>query len=574
MLEFIKIKNFALIKEETIQFREGIHIITGETGSGKSLILDSIYSILGTKSNIIDIRNESNSYKIEALFNINKNECAKKWLLEKNLENEENRIILTRELYRDGKNKITINSSLTTLSNLKELGKIIAETHKQNEQLEIFNPEKQLEFIDDFGNLQNLKNKVKKQFFLYQEIKKKLEKLKLEEKLRLEKVENLEFQINEIETLNLKQNEEKNLLEEEKSLIYFEQINKNLEEISYNIHKKEDSAINLMYQVENSINSILKVQPKFENLQKIAKEVSISLEEMNREISSQISVTNYNPQTLEEIQTRLAKIQKMKKKYYKFLSSDETLDEYLKSLHLSLEKIQEDRQELIKIEKEFNLVVEVLQNLSLELSENRQETISKLEPILKKEVKEVSLNDAKFQFKLNWTEHSKGDFFHNKKSYLLKEEGLDSVELYFTANLGEKLYPIKKIASGGEISRLMLVFKNILGKKAKKSLMIFDEIDTGIGGETANQVAKKLENISNRGEHQIILVTHLQQIAKIAHHHYRSQKHIENNRTVSKISYIQKEERAVELAKMISGLKITKGSIQHAKELLLEKTTT
>ncbi|MBE7411476.1 MAG: DNA repair protein RecN [Leptospiraceae bacterium] len=566
MLKRLVVKDFALIENLDLNLTDGLTAITGETGSGKSLVLDSLASVLGGRCNTMNIRTGAKKYQIEAIFDISNKPEAKDWLKEKGFDSENGEVILRKELHSDGKARIQIGGSLAPLQHLREFGQILAEVHRQNDQLFLLDKSKQLGILDNFANLVNLKKCVKENFHTYKAIKKRLDELSKNEEEEKKRIDLLKFQIEEIDNAKLKEGEEENLQREESLLIFGEKASENYNTITYLLEDSEESIFRSFSKVISSAEKISSIHPDFNGKKEELIEIFTRLKEIYMEISDEKDEVFFSEDRLESIQNRLSEIGKLKKKYGK--SIPEIL-EYRKRILSDLENSLTREESISSLNAELMNSCGVLSSQSVKLSQLRREAIANFEHEFQKELSEIGMKDAKLQIVLRWELSPEGEIAEGGKRYIVTEEGLDQIEFYFSANQGEKPRPLRKIASGGEMSRVMLSLKVILEKDNSNKLLIFDEIDSGLGGETASIVAEKLKKISE--ENQVVLITHLQQIAAVGIDHWKVEKEVQNGRTFTKVTALPNSKRIEELAKMISGENITKGAMEHAKELLKKK---
>lgn len=562
MLRFLKIRDFALIEELELEFEKGLTCVTGETGSGKSLILDAISSILGARCNTINIRNGAKKYSVEAIFDISDNAEVRAWLLEKSIDIEENDLYLKKELMIDGKSRIQIGASLAPASYLKELGFLLSEVHRQNEQLFILERDTQLNYLDEFASLGGLKKQVREKFHEFKDVKDRLQKIIGSDEERNRRVDLLNYQIHEIKSIDPKPGEEDELLKDELLLINGEKTAENYGILSHYLTEKEDSILSNFVKILNASDKILQYNPGFSDMREELYETYNKLKDISHSINSDKEEIFYSEERLELVQKRLDEINKLKRKYGKTI--EDVLD-YSKKSELELEAINSSSENIGILQKELEKSTSELTKLAVKLSEFRREAILKLESYIQKELTDLGMKDARLQIVLRWEQSGDGEISESGRKYVINETGLDQIDFYFSANAGEKPRPLRKIISGGEMSRVMLALKSILNKD-KNKLLIFDEIDSGIGGEVANIVGDKLKKISS--ESQVLLITHLHQIAALSDYQMKVYKDVKNGRTFTSAEFVPDERRAEEIAKMMAGENLTKGVINFAEKLL------
>ena len=558
MLKFLKIKDFALIESLELELESGLVTITGETGSGKSLVLDAISSLLGAKCNTMNIRSGEKKYQLEALFSIDSS--CKNWLEEKGIEFESDEIYIKKELFSDGKSRIQMGSSLAPAGFLKEFGNLLSEVHRQNDQSYLLEKSTQLEYLDRFSGLASIKKEFSEKFKTFSTLKKRFLELNQSSDEKLKQIDLLKYQIGEISAAKLIPGEEEQLLKDEKLLLHGEKAMENYSIISEILSEAETSVLKGLSKILSASEKIESINPEFSGTRKEFYEIYDRLKDISHSIIDEQDEVFFSEDRLSSIQERLDTIYRLKKKYGFDIAE---ILSFLEKAKIELETIENSETDILSLEKEMLSSRESMTELAVKLSNLRRNSILKLESLLQKEFQDLGLKNAKLQIVMRWEQAIEGELYDGDKKYLVSESGLDHVDFYFSANAGEKPRPLRKIISGGEMSRVTLALKSILGNER---ILVFDEIDSGVGGETAFRLAEKLKSISK--DSQVILITHSQQIAALSDIHLVVSKNVVDNRTSSKVSLVNKEDRATELAKMISGEHITKGAMEHAKELL------
>ena len=562
MLKKLKIKDFALIEDLDLTIKDGTTAITGETGSGKSLVLDALASILGAKCNTMNIRSGSKKYQIEVLFDIKNNREVLNWLTEKGIPSS-GELLLRKELNIEGKSRIQINEALAPTQLLKELGGLLAEVHRQGEQHSLLEKEKQLEFLDIYADSGNLKKEFKKTFTKYRNLKQKIFDLEAKESERSSKLELFKYQLDELQKINIKEGEEEVLLEEEKILLQGEKVSSNLSYIHEILGGGEQNVLSIFPRIIFALEKIQNIQPEYLKWKEEFIEIHSNLKSLHSSVLEESDDIFYSLERLETVQNRLDDIAKIKKKYGKDYSE---LVEYRKNLELDLDGMTESSTEIAELQSKLVKLQREVSERASELSQKRKSAISQMEKEITNEFQLLGMKDSKLQIVMKWESSQEGEIEEGDRKFYITENGLDQVDFYFSANQGEKPRPLRKIASGGEMSRVLLALKSLLGSRLPGRLLIFDEIDTGISGEISVKVAEKLSDLSRT--HQIILITHQQVIAAHSKNQIKVYKNLSNGRTLTLAGPVTGEERAEELAKMISGDRITKGALEHARELL------
>ena len=564
MLREIHIKNFAIIDEITVEFAEGLNIFSGETGAGKSIIIDALNLVLGERGFTEQIRTGADASVIEAIFDV---EAGRDLLLRnKGIDiDDSNILILKRELNKSGKNKCYINSSPVPLNTLYEIGVQLVDIHGQHEHKALLKSETHIEFLDNFAVLTNKVTEIKELFLKLNTLKTKKENLTIDEHEKTRKIDLLSFQINEIEDANLKAGEEEELKSEKTILMNAQKIF-NLADESYSKLKGEGvNVLNETNKIINILKEISAMDAKISSCVDVCEKAKADLDEVGyflREYKTKIIADD---KRLEEVEDRLDLVGKLKRKYGDnfdaILVYKEKIKEELNSIIKSDEEIKKIDEEIIKGQGE-------LVKLSLEVSKMREKASKSLQEKVVAELKNLGMENINFSVCISHIEENNPPIppCQGGDKYKVFENGMDIVEFLISPNPGEELKPLSKIASGGEISRVMLALKVVLAKVDKVPVMVFDEVDSGIGGRIAEAVGKKLKVVSKN--YQVICITHLHQIAGFADIHFKVWKETSNKRTKVLAEKLDNKGQVEELARMIAGEKITDSAIKHAQELL------
>jgi DNA repair protein RecN (Recombination protein N) len=551
MLKFLSIENFALIESIQIDFHPGLTLITGETGSGKSILVDAVALLAGERASQEMVREGFDKARVEGIFELPAHHPARRVLERAGLESGDDEVLIRREISQAGSNKVFVNNCLSTQGFLAELGPLLADIHGQHDQQLLLQARTHLEFLDAFGANQPLLQEVTRLFGGWEEVKNRLATIRASEKERLQQIDTFRYQLQDIEKLALTPGLDQ-ALEAERALLTTSEKRCQHAQIGYQtLYESEGSCLALLGNVDKEIGQLANLDSAFTPLTGRLAEVRYQLEEIAFQLRDYAAKIEFNPARLEEIEERLAQIQKAKRKYGS--SVNEILDYY--------EKIKKETEELLKAEEqteELTQKVSDAEKTYLEaarrLSEKRRIDSQALCGQVEKELAYLSMD--KTQFKVNLT----------TSETLASEKGIDEAEFFISANVGEAPKPLAKIASGGEISRVILALKSVLTLEAYPKTLVFDEIDSGIGGRVASNVGEKLSGLAR--EHQVFCVTHLPQIALQADQHYFLTKHEQQNRTVIEIRRLQDEERVQELARMLAGEAVTVSTERHARELL------
>ncbi len=523
MITSLYIKNIALIREHTLEFAEGLNVLSGETGAGKSIIIDSLNFVLGDRADKSLIRHGQSNATVEAIFNDNNNKNVIAVLEEFGIDREEN-LIVKRTMSENGRSDCRVNGRAVTLSQLRKLVAHLVDIHSQHENQALLNEANHILILDKYGkSILALKEKFNVHFNAYLKAKEEIDAFE-DESARARKIDSLEYQIAEIERVNPQIGEEDNLITQRNKFQNSERI-ANALSASYTALDGEESfgAINLTQIAIREINAVLRFDNKFENLSERLESVKIELRDIANELSNEIEALSYNPRELEQIEERIAEIRKIKKRY----GPIEELPEFLEKTYRELENLKNAEQKILELEQikieEGNLAIDY----ALKLHDERVRVAKSFNNAIVKNLKELGMKNTTFEAEIIFPE--------NKDCILstANENGADSVRFLISPNLGEPLKPLSKIASGGEMSRFMLGLKNITAELEEIDTLVFDEIDTGISGLIAKVVAQKLSDVSKN--RQVLAVTHLPQLASMADHHYLITKYEKEGQTITEV---------------------------------------
>ncbi|WP_255630985.1 DNA repair protein RecN [Clostridioides sp. ES-W-0016-02] len=546
-------KNCALVEELRLGIDKNLNILTGETGSGKSIIIDALGLCLGEKYDRSFLRKGTDKGLVEAIF-FSDNVYLKKILDENDISIEDdNLLVITRLIYSDGKSTARVNGRTVKVSFLKEIASTLIDIHGQHQNQALFNKDTHLKFLDLFGEneLDKFKDDYRKIYYKYSEVKRALNSLtENKDDMQIQReIDLLRFQINEIEAANLNKNEYEDLLKQRDVYRNSEKIYNNLN-LSYSkLHNGEYNVIDLIGIASKELNDISKYDSVLSEYSETIERIMYELQDISSDIRNYKDNIDFEPYELEQIELRIDEINNLRRKYG---DSIEAIFEYYEKTKDRLdeilnrdERVEQLKNQLIKIEEELKVKAS-------KLTKARNKVAIQLEEVLLDELK--SLNMKNVMFKVNFEE----------SSFTLN--GIDDIEFMISFNLGEDIKPIYKVASGGEMSRFMLAFKTILADIDDIDTLVFDEIDTGISGIAAQIVGEKLSDIAKKK--QIICITHLPQIAANADTHYCIEKDTSNNRTFTNVKKLNQSQRKNEIARLIAGNNITEKTIEHASEII------
>jgi len=563
MLRQLTIQNIALIDQVNIELGEGLNILTGETGAGKSLVIDSINAILGDRLSKDLIRTGEEKATVEAVFEVD-NKAVNSYLEEVGISPEEdNTLIISREFTLSGRNTCRINGKMVTVSMLKEIGQLLIDVHGQHDNQSLLRTESHIHLLDSFGGekIERLKREYIKLLNEYRQLTDKLKKLTGDEKERERKIDLYKFQIDEIAKAKLKTGEEEELEKQRLLLGNSEKIVNSLSrayDLIYGGDSVKSSALDKINGALAEIRNISEYNEKYKEVEKRLEELSYQLDDLTEEVRHMRDSVEYDPSLLEEIEERIDLIFRLKRKYG---SNIEEILKYKKEIEIELDEIIKSEEIINELNRKISEIEGKMYETARMLNAERQKAAHILEMKIGNELDELDMKKAQFKVSIEFDkEGSEG----GKRNYL--NDGLDRVEFLISPNMGEPLKALAKIASGGEMARVMLAIKNILADVDEVPTLIFDEIDTGISGKAAQKVAEKLCLISRK--HQVICVTHLPQIACMADRHFLIEKNYKNNSTVTKVELLKKDAIKHEIARILSGDNISGITIKHAEEML------
>ena len=550
MLINLHVKNLALIKEVDIDFSKGLVVLTGETGAGKSLILGSVNIALGNKVSKDIIRTGTEHALVELTFSVDE-ECQKK-LKELDIYTEDGNTVTVARKITESRSVSKINGETVNLNTLRKVMGMFVDIHGQHDHQSLLYPEKHLEILDEFAGreVEDLLLGIKNGYLKYCKLKKKLEEYDIDEGKRTREIEFAEFEVNEIESANLKIGEDEEIEEIFKKISNSEQIVNCLSQVyNYLNYESENGAGFVINRAIMDINSIKGMDEKIDQFQSILYDIDSMCRDLTSDIADYNNELDFNPEYAREVEERYNTINHLKMKYGKTI---EDVLAYMEKKQEYLEKLKNYTVEIEAIKAEIKQMEDRLRDLCADLSKKRKEAAKRLSGLVTQAL--VDLNFISVDFAID----VEGDG-------RITEKGYDKVEFMISTNPGEPRRPLAKIASGGELSRIMLAIKSILAQEDKIETLIFDEIDTGISGKTAQRVAEKLAKISRN--HQVICISHLAQIAAMADNHYLIEKKSENNSTVTEIYHLTSEQSVKEIVRINGDGTMSNAAITHAIEM-------
>ena len=553
MLLEISIKNFAIIESISLNFEKGMTVLTGETGAGKSIIIDAMNMMLGARATTEVIRHGAPKAEIEGLFSIESNRALEEIFDEQGLELSDE-IIIRREILQNGRSISRVNGQMVNLSVLRTIGQQLVDIHGQHDQEELMRPHRHIQMLDEFGDTSffELKEAYQMSFDNYRRMRKQVLDIKKNQQEHKARIEMLEFQMAEIEAANLKAGEDVTLNQERDRLLNHKHIADTLTNAYSMLDNEEFSSLANVRSAMNDMESLEEFDPEYREISSSLSESYYVLEDITKRLESIIDDLDFDGNRLMQVESRLDLIHTITRKYGG--SVDDVLeyfakitDEYnlLTGNNLSSEDMEI---ELKKLEK--NLV-----DLAGQVAQARHKIAQDLEAEIKQELQDLYMEKAQFQVRF-----SQGKF---------SREGNESVEFYISTNPGEDFKPLVKVASGGELSRLMLAIKSAFSRKEGKTSIVFDEVDTGVSGRVAQAIAQKIHKIGQNG--QVLAISHLPQVIAIADYQFFIEKISNEHSTVSTVRLLTVEERIEEVAKMLAGENVTEAALNQARELLQSK---
>lgn len=550
MLKSLRIQNLAVIDDLTLEFGEGLNLLTGETGSGKSIIVDSMAFILGRRVASEIVRAGADAARVEASLEA-KNQVRQR-LQEAGIDITDEPAIFRREISRSGKGRAWINQSPVTIGFLQQLAPLLADIHGQQDQELLQRPELHVELLDEFADNSAQRIRVEAAYDAMQRLRGQLQAAAMAETERLQKLDFLRFQIEEIDEAGLKSGEDEELQRERNLLAHGEELLRLSGEIYEWLYNREESALSLWSRAAKNLQRLISIDPTLEALNTSAEGARYALEDLAYQMRDYSQKIEFDPSRLQQVESRLEKIERLKKKYGRTIAEILALQAGARDQYHQLAHWEERRDALAtdcaQAEKKY-------QHEAGTLSERRARAAIKLQKTMENELKSLAMEKSRFVVSAQPAEAT--------------QKGSDRVEFLISPNVGEPPRPLAKIASGGELSRLMLALKTVLHGEGNE-ILVFDEVDSGIGGRVAEVVGLKLKRLATR--QQVFCVTHLPQIAAFADVHYRVEKEVSGRRTVVSALALDRQGKLEEVARMLAGAEVGKSALEHARDLISRST--
>ena len=550
MLLEISIKNFAIIEEISLHFDQGMTVLTGETGAGKSIIIDAMNMMLGSRATTDVIRHGATKAEIEGLFSLENSSAIEAIFEEQGLELTDE-LIIRREILQNGRSVSRVNGQLVNLSVLKAIGQHLVDIHGQHDQEELMRPQLHIAMLDEFGDedFVALKAFYQETFDHYRQLRKQVLTLHKNQEEHKARIEMLEFQMAEIDSASLKTGEDKALYQERDRLLNHKLIADTLTNAYAMLDNEDFSSLANVRSAMNDMESIEEYDPTYKELSSSLSETYYVLEDVTKRLEDILDGLDFDGNRLMQVESRLDLINSITRKYggqvddvLEYFSQISKEYQLLTSSHSSSEDLEAELKELEKR----------LVNLAGQLSQARHTLAKQLESEIKQELQDLYMEKANFQVQFNKSKFNR--------------EGNEQVEFYISTNPGENFKPLVKVASGGELSRLMLAIKSAFSRKEGKTSIVFDEVDTGVSGRVAQAIAQKIHKIGSNG--QVLAISHLPQVIAIADNQFFIEKISDENSTVSTVRLLDFDERVEEIAKMLAGENVTEAALSQARELL------
>lgn len=550
MLLEISIKNFAIIEEVSLHFDQGMTILTGETGAGKSIIIDAMNMMLGSRAATDVIRHGASKAEIEGLFSLENSRSLKPIFEEQGLELTDE-LIIRREILQNGRSVSRVNGQLVNLSVLKAIGQHLVDIHGQHDQEELMRPQLHIAMLDEFGDQEflTLRDRYYETFDRYRGLRKQVLTLQKNQQEHKARIEMLEFQIAEIESADLKSGEDLTLHQERERLLNHKQIADTLTNAYAMLDNEDFSSLSNVRSAMNDLESIEEYDPSYKELSSNLSESYYVLEDVTKRLEDIIDGLDFDGNRLMQIEARLDLINSITRKYGGNVND---VLEYFAQISKEYQLLTGNHSSSEDLEVELKALEKTLVELAGQLSQARHLLAKQLESEIKQELQELYMEKANFQVQ----------FIRSK----FNREGNEQVEFYISTNPGEDFKPLIKVASGGELSRLMLAIKSAFSRKEGKTSIVFDEVDTGVSGRVAQAIAQKIHKIGSNG--QVLAISHLPQVIAIADYQFFIEKISDEHSTVSKVRLLDMDERVEEIAKMLAGENVTDAALTQARELL------
>ncbi|MBM7648126.1 DNA repair protein RecN (Recombination protein N) [Bacillus ectoiniformans] len=560
MLQELSIRNFAIIEELSLSLEKGLTVLTGETGAGKSIIIDAVHLLVGGRGSSEFVRHGEKKAEIEGMFVFENDQhpCYAK-AKEFGIDIEDEMIIIRREISHSGKSVCRINGKLVTIATLREVGSSLIDIHGQHEHQELMDDVQHLRLLDQYGGTEILQAKKNYMdiYHRYEQTLKGIKQLSENEQQMAHRLDLIQFQLNEIQKAELKLNEDEELFDEKKKLSNFEKLYESMQ-TGVNSLSGEGKGLDWVALAMNQLETAAELDDQYRPIYEAVSNSFYMLEDAARQTSSELGNLEFEPNRLNEIENRLNEINQLKRKYGQTV---EEIIEYGAKIEEEIETLTNRETHIEKLQKELASYQKDLLLEGKQLSHLRLKWAEKLIKAIHGELKQLYMDKTVFDIHF----HLSGEKM-TENDYRFKKDGMDEVEFYISTNPGEPLKPLAKVASGGELSRVMLAMKTIFSKHQGITSIIFDEVDTGVSGRVAQAIGEKIYQVALHS--QVLCISHLPQVAAMADTHLYISKEMKEGRTKTLVEPLANDEKVKEIGRMISGVEMTDLTKQHAKELL------
>lgn len=562
MLLELSIRNFAIISSLNVSFHKGLNVLTGETGAGKSIVIDAISLLIGGRASADYVRHGENKAEIEGLFDMSSHASLQALCAQWDIESEDGTLILRRDIHRQGKNVCRVNGKLVPLSILRQIGQSLVDIHGQHEHHSLLRQEQYIPLLDAYGkkDIEPDRSKYEQLFNEFTRLTQEIKRLSDSEQQIAQRIDLLRFQMNEIAAAELKSGEDQQLEQEKKKRLHAQKLYEGMETAYQALHG-EGRALESLSVVLDQLEELTAVDTSLQPFLDKVRDMYFELEDMSRTFGEYKEHIEFDPQHINHIENRLVQIDQLKRKYG---ASVEDILAYADKIKGELDDLVHKDERVDALREQQKALLADLIRQAARLTEQRRKVARHLVKHIHKELKDLSMDQTVVNIAVEPLANGQ-EIEHEGRKRFINKQGWDEVKILISANPGEPLKPLSKTASGGELSRFMLSLKTVFSRVEPVATMIFDEVDTGVSGRVAGAMAEKLLAISR--DQQVLCITHQPQVAALSDHHYRIVKEVDGGSTMTNIIPLNDEEKQLELARMMGGDEVTSASANHAHEL-------
>ena len=562
MLSRLHVVHYALIEEVDIDFGQGLNIITGETGAGKSILIGALGLVLGGRASADVIRTGEDKCVVEAIFEFPEQHPSLATLEGEGIEVEDGQLILRREVNKEGRSRCFANALSIPVRSLQNVGRLLVDLHGQHDHQSLLDASRHIAFLDGYGGLEQDVETVRTHYDRVEAIRDRLNKLQRESNERSDRRELLVFQVEEIRTADPKASEDEALEVERSRLENAERLIESATALEQTLYQGEESIVDRLGAAQRTLSDVTRADASLEEKAQELEAIGYEVEELSRFFASYAQEVEHNPERLSAVVERIEMLNRLKSKYGGDLDS---VLAYLAEAEKELEGAESSEADQARLTGELEREIQAFSKVCGKLSKARQSSAKQLSEGVIASLSELGMPDVVFEIRFKRSESDEG-VSYNGKTYAAGREGIESAEFYLSTNVGEATRPLVRVASGGEISRIMLALKTVLSQTDSVQVLIFDEIDVGISGRIAEVVGRRLKHLADGC--QTVSITHLPQIAKMADRHFAVKKATDGAKTETYVSRLEDQDRVEELAKLLGGEEISSLTLEHAKEML------